>query len=487
MNPGVSPWKERRRAGLSLFLALLIFSASIAFGGQARAGCADGGLPFPSAQSDGIGGTGLVPHDPDEGGIGGTGRTGDEQGDDGIGGTGIRAEGDAAIVGTVTGFGSICLGDLEIHYADDTPVVSEGRVLDASALAVGQVVEVVAEGAGDEVTARVIGIDYVVRGPVSDVDPIENRIVVMGQTIQLGASTWTATDSELRQATAEDFRAGDFVQVSGLRRDDNVIMASHVARTGAGEAVVSLSGPVTEARATVVRVARTAVELPAGEAASFSAGDSVVVSGTWDGTTIRAGHVALRPSIPFDARVKRLDVEGYVREPAAGHGLLVGQQRVRLREQSSDLKPGQRIRVEAVVSPDRQLIDGRIVPLRDLPPASSVPRPPLRGGPPAPARRAGQRDEAGRGSAAGSVEPPGRRREMDRPGLSPHRSGVAESRPPRVLPELSVRPERPDRVDLPRPPARPEPPERPQRPELPQRPDPLQRPEFPERPQRFDR
>jgi hypothetical protein len=320
-------------------------------------------------------------------------------------------------------------------------------------------VEVVAHGEGDELTASIIGIHYVVRGPIESVDAAANRIAVLGQTVQLGPSTWTATDTEARQASAGDYRPGDFIAVSGLRRDDDVVMASYIGRGEAGE--VFLSGAVGEATGTLVRVAGTSVELPAGESAAASSGKPVTVSGTWDGATIHAARVAERPSIPFDARVKRLDVEGYVRRTGEGRGVLVGEQRVSLGDEAGDVRSGQRVRVEVVVSPDRQLVDGRIVPLRDLRPAGPASRPLPRQLPPGAPRRGAPRDVGG----------PGARRDAERPG-----PGGLESRPPRD------RPERPDRAQLP---DRPERPDRPDRPERPDRPDRPQRPDLPDRPPRF--
>lgn len=78
---------------------------------------------------------------PDEGGIGGTGfgPVAPEEDDSGIGGTGIAAHGDTGIIGTITGFASICVGDVEIHYGTDSQVEIDGKPATAAQLAVGQV------------------------------------------------------------------------------------------------------------------------------------------------------------------------------------------------------------------------------------------------------------------------------------------------------------------------------------------------------------
>ena len=88
-----------------------------------------GGTGTAMAQS-GIGGTGLL-----DGGTGGTGNpeggiggTGNVANDGGIGGTGI--------IGIITGFASICVNGVEIHYDINTPVSVDGQLSIARDLAV---------------------------------------------------------------------------------------------------------------------------------------------------------------------------------------------------------------------------------------------------------------------------------------------------------------------------------------------------------------
>lgn len=88
--------------------------------------CDGGGIGGTGIRSDrsigGIGGTGIAPNR----GIGGTGIK-PESG--GIGGTGIQANGigGTGIVGVITGFGSICVNNLEVNYFSNTPVDLDGK------------------------------------------------------------------------------------------------------------------------------------------------------------------------------------------------------------------------------------------------------------------------------------------------------------------------------------------------------------------------
>src|SRR6188508_2085043 len=96
---------------------LLLLLPSIALAANP---CANGGSPAPVIQrgpgdEGGVGGTGVddaqTAGSDREGGIGGTGVEPDDD-EGGIGGTGIAAE--TAVIGTVTGFASICVGGTEI-------------------------------------------------------------------------------------------------------------------------------------------------------------------------------------------------------------------------------------------------------------------------------------------------------------------------------------------------------------------------------------
>ncbi len=104
------------------FLRLSFFIGFIALSSVVSANpCDDGGIGGTGIQerSSGIGGTGSAFKN---GGIGGTGSA-IEKG--GIGGSGDKVKdgiGGTGILGVITGFGSICVNRLEVHYSKETPV-----------------------------------------------------------------------------------------------------------------------------------------------------------------------------------------------------------------------------------------------------------------------------------------------------------------------------------------------------------------------------
>lgn len=164
-------------------------------------------------QADGIGGTGISMA---AGGIGGTGI----KRDGGIGGTGLRAQGDLGIIGIITGFGSICVNGLEVHYGPDTPVVAYGRAAQPDVLAIGQVVAVNAIGNAVQIRAQRIQVVDAAVGPVTGFDAAARELQVAGQLVRLDEAAVLAPGVALE-------KAGN-VRVSGLWRADGTITATRI-------------------------------------------------------------------------------------------------------------------------------------------------------------------------------------------------------------------------------------------------------------------
>jgi hypothetical protein len=431
--------------------------------------CTGGGRPRPD--DGGVGGTGDRPTAPDEGGIGGTG----------------ISTADTGIIGTITGFASICVDGMEIHYGADTAVDVDGRVATSAQLAVGQVVEVVANGTGSEVRARQVTVRHVLSGPVTRVDPERSQIDVMGQPVQLLPTTRAGGGDGEVSAVASAFAVDSVVRVSGMRQSDGVVVASRVTRSETDD-VVQVTGPVTKLDPGVLAVAGTPVRTDAHVQAAL--GDEVHVEGRWNGAAIVAQSVESLPRIPFDGRVDRLAIEGYARPSVPGQ-LRVGSFVVELPQAAAagvmrPPAPDAHIQIEAVVR-DRHVIVERLGEINDLP---MLPPPPERepgswnggasndfrrsngGDPPPIAQQPLDEDR-------GLVPPPRQGGEMTAPGIpdlddagAPSRPDVAE-RPP--VPPL---PDRPAQM----PDSPPQIPDRPSRPERPPRPDRAMIPDRPPRP-----
>jgi hypothetical protein len=445
---------DRSRKPSCLFVGLLLLWLAMPATVDAANRCENGGKPRPD--EGGIEGTGMLPVAPDED-------------DSGIGGTGITGRADAGIIGTITGFASICVGGMEIGYGAGTLVEIDGQPAAASQLAIGQVVEVLAKGEGSEFLAQNIVVRHVVTGPITQVDVEQNEIAVMGQRVRLDAGThWGGFDEDVR-ATAGSFTVGSFVRVAGMRREDGAVSASRVTPI-ASQDLVELSGPVTEQGRGSVLVAGTEVRV--GSEVNAAIADEVRVRGRWDGSALVARFIESIPTLPFNGAVSRLNIEGFPHGVAAGQ-MKVGSFRVELAPSvSPESLPSNsetRIWVQAVVRGDRVVAER--VTAGDLP--MQPPPPEARGSdggrglhnaPP----HSNESDQAQREQAGARPEMPIQSR-----GSEPVRPPDAGS----VLPQLpAVRP------DPPQPPVIPDRPQRPDRPEIPERMPRVERPERPDRP-----
>lgn len=271
-----------RSAGRGLRLLLAILSAAAAFGiAPVAASC---GAPLAAG---GLGSTGS----PAAGGIGGTG--GPLAG--GLGGTGI--------VGSVTGFGSICVNGHEIAYGADTPVLRDGGVVAPGELAIGQIVAVEAAAQGDAWIARTISVLDAVAGPVTAVDDDGRSLRVLGQPVHADAGTHLASLPSLAA-----LRVDQAVRVAGFRDAAGGIYATRIETVPALDrvAVIGLPRTTADGRLAIgVLTLEMAVPLPA-------ARGELLLRGRLDGGRLLVDQAIADPALPFAGRVGQVVVEGVV-------------------------------------------------------------------------------------------------------------------------------------------------------------------------------
>lgn len=252
-------------------------------GGTGAPASGMGGTGTPAA---GVGGTGAV-----AAGIGGTGAPAG-----GIGGTGATADsgmGGTGIVGTITGFASICVNGLEVHYDEATPMTENGQPAGMNRLAVGQVVAIDAAPSARGLEARRVVIMHALAGPVTHNDG--QRMTVMGQPVRFA--------SDAVRASAHALPAGAQVRVSGLRDADGSVLASRVER----------ADDLPEHSA-VGEVHRNAIDGLAVSGRPLPAeGTEALARGRWSGRELVARDVAADPGRPFAGRADRLVIEARIR------------------------------------------------------------------------------------------------------------------------------------------------------------------------------
>ena len=232
-----------------------------------------------------MGGTGLQVLKP---GVGGTGMD-----DPGIGGTGI--------VGVITGFASVCVNGVEVHFDESTPINENEQPVSMRALAVGKVVAIQARPEGQDFVARSITVLNSVVGPVDAIHPKSGALSVLGQTIASRPGVASAP-----------IKVGDWVQASGYRRANGHIEASYVGPI-APQRYAQMTGLVERNMGVDLVVSGTDVNLADSKrATNLLRGDELMVEGVWDGKTLRAQSVIATPTQQKLGAVKAVVVEGFV-------------------------------------------------------------------------------------------------------------------------------------------------------------------------------
>ncbi|TWC39025.1 hypothetical protein FBY03_105154 [Pseudomonas sp. SJZ079] len=312
-------------------------------GGMGGTGAvATGGIGGTGAPADngGVGGTGAA----DGGGVGGTGAADDG----GMGGTGI--------VGTITGFASICVNGVEVHFDSEVSLSENGVPASSNQLAIGQVVAVEARTSSRGLEARSIAILHAYEGPITDVASGFASLRVMGQSVRVAPSA----------RVAEGLRIGESVRVSGLRNARGEVIASRIDRAP-NLAQVSAIGAI----------ARTGDLQGLVLSKPLAPSSEVLVSGTWDGRQLNVVQTRSDPGMPFAGRVRNALVEGLVRGQQGdriefgGFTAYVDRSTSYSGGQAADLTLDQRIRVTGVFGKGREIRAERIEFTREQPATSS--------------------------------------------------------------------------------------------------------------------
>ncbi|MCC7091740.1 MAG: hypothetical protein IT524_07270 [Nitrosomonas sp.] len=309
----------------------------------------DSGIGGTGHHDGGIGGTGSV----ERGGIGGTGNI---AGNSGIGGTGI--------VGTITGFASVCVNGVEIHYDPSTPISVDGKPATLRELAVGQIIAANAVGADRELTARNITVIHAVVGPISNLNSETRLIHVLDQTIYVAQSN--------QQDQLLHLKAGDWVQVSGHRLSGGTVMASRIDSI-APRPEAKINGHVTGIFKDGFEINGTRVNQDSKSSpVTVTPGMEVQVAGRWDGTRMKAQHILTEPTRQSIGNVEKVVIEGYV-HAIAGKELTVNNRIItvdsgtqRSASGKDELRLGQRIQISGRVASDQRIIAEHIDTKQEL-------------------------------------------------------------------------------------------------------------------------
>jgi len=296
----------------------------------------------------GVGGTGA----PARGGVGGTGapeRGGDGSG--GIGGTGspLAELGDSiGIFGTITGFASVCVNGLEVHYDDATPVSMNGSPANLKDLAVGQVVSLEAKLGPRGLITREIAVLHALNGPVSQRVPpgqARQQLSVMGQAV-------IVTPATRGDAVNQALNPGNAVRVSGMPNANGTIIATRIDHAPTSSEH-TMFGTLGSGQVHGVRV--SGHQERSGERAE------VLVKGHWDGQQLNVREQRENPATGFIGRVNRVVIEGVVPDTDRTGNLRLGRLQVqttnktRIEGSDTEVRRGQRVTITGRVDANRQI------------------------------------------------------------------------------------------------------------------------------------
>lgn len=302
------------------------------------------------ADKEGIGGTGMMAN---KAGIGGTGHT---LGEGGIGGTGI--------VGTVTGFGSIWVNGLEVEYDAKTPVLTTDAAK-TNELAIGQVVVIEAQEGNTLLQAKKISVVNAVAGPIAEIDSGSGKMTVLGQVVIVTPKTLTS--NQQGSPDSIQLKQGEYVTVSGLRKQNGDIVASRIERIApANES--SVVGPITAINGNLINV--YGLQMRVATVDGLSVGQEVSAIGKLEAGVLTAREITLSPSAELYGRTEHVNLQGYVGAGTATGQIKIGNVEVVVTDPSviaKALNSDEPVQISGHFGNDHRLVADRIEFSRDRP------------------------------------------------------------------------------------------------------------------------
>lgn len=306
--------------------------------------CSTASLVNPAAEG-GIGGTGAPT---EHKGIGGTGAP---VANGGFGGTGdtVKANtllpqhiaGDVVVIGVITGFASICVNGVEVHYDNLTPIYDNGQQAKLADLAVGKTVMLKADRTAGRLVAKAVGMFHAVAGPVDHIDLKRGQMQVLGQVVRLNPQS---------MQRAKELLPGTQVRISGHRMDSGEVMATRIDKDK-GTSAASTLGMVMQVYADGFSVNNTRVSVTdKQQLTNIKAGTEVHVSGQVGKGVLMARSVELQPTRNVLEKASMLYAEGFAYPGENGLASVAGTQ-IAVQYNGKDNKleqlKGKTVRIEA--------------------------------------------------------------------------------------------------------------------------------------------
>lgn len=234
---------------------------------------------------------------------------------------GITRTGIGYAEGPITGFGSVIVNGVRYDTSAAT-FTKDGAAATQDDFSVGQVVQVKGsiDNNNSNASANSVEFNDAVEGPVSSVDTVANTIVVLGQTVQISATT--SIDNSCPGSLA-GLLAIPAVEISGLPNASGVIEASRIDCRAAAtwDGVMEVNGIVSAHNAVAKTFMLNALEVSYNTAVVdnfptagiINNGDPVEAKGTvLNGNTLTATRVEFQGARFADNAGDHMEIEGFI-------------------------------------------------------------------------------------------------------------------------------------------------------------------------------
>jgi hypothetical protein len=224
---------------------------------------------------------------------------------------------ETGIYGTITGFGSLCINGVRVLLPEAAQLEREGERVDPKELRVGHVVSVEVADHGGTLSALRVSLRSAIEGPVTNVDPAEMWLEVMGQRVELIPDAVVEDEGWGEEVELESIRGGDFVVIHGLRDSEGGVLASYIGRRDTPGAA-SVRGLV-EPGSQPMSIGGVPFSSPVGS--EPLSGQWVIATGRWNPESKLLEDIRLEASPPLASGMRRVSVEALIRETDAGNEL----------------------------------------------------------------------------------------------------------------------------------------------------------------------
>ena len=275
--------------------------------------------------------------------------------------------------GTINGFGSVIVNGVR-YSTTGAAITIDDRPGTESDLRPGQVVRVegTVDATGSAGTARSIEFNDDVEGPVQSIDLATARLVVLGQTVQVGRAT--SFDDSISPRALEGLAVGDRIEVSGLVNADGQIAATRIERKPPSASVeVKGSASAVDSNTRRFRINLLVVDYTTAQLSNFAGGtpangDLVEAHGSLDAAGVLIATRLERRSASLEGTSDdSADLEGLVTRYVSSLDFDVAGQRVTTTAttvyeggSAADLVLGANVEVEGGFAANASLVAARI-------------------------------------------------------------------------------------------------------------------------------